>query len=318
MRHFCERISRLILKKQQSETSDSAGQRPDDDSLLWAAIGVCFVAFSVYAQLAAFIELSNFIGWLSEHWRSLIALPWKLISQLFEFDIAPTLAGSLTVLVATLMVVRSTQKETLKGMPIRYRVVAIGSACFVGFLYSAFIVVPALFDSRRSDLQSTSIAIESLSNLYYKTTDAMGEITLSVKLLWTAVLVLTFAVVFIWPYAQYVSRKRAVVVRFGIAFLLLFAVVVCDVFFAFMPIALNGPDFLGNALFLFSVFSVFLCPFAASVYLSDPWSIARRNTTITILLVAILLLDFAAYAIESIRGSIIEIDEVSSSVVKEE
>ncbi|MEM9371868.1 MAG: hypothetical protein AAGA26_12005 [Pseudomonadota bacterium] len=281
--------------------SISALARRTVPELRAAGIGATITAFTIFSHVDTLISLSSKVRYLVSVWRDLIALPWTLLADLFDLEITKTSAGLLTVLCATALVVHSAWEETGAEMSRSFRTMAVVVCSAVGFVYSCLIIVPALYDASDPTFEVTSLAIEFLAQAYYTDVETVDEPSIAFLAGLTAVILFSYALLFLWPFLGSQSRKSRSRMAAGGALILLFVIFLADrTFGSFLPISLAGDDPLGTVLIFAAMGLILLGPFAGSVYLSDPATSARRNIGIAVIVVLLILLDRIAWAIETL------------------
>lgn len=264
-----------------------------------SVIGTATTAFTIYSHVDGFLNLSKTIKALAAAWRDIIAFPWQWVAGLVGFHVQKTTAGLFTVLLATLLVVWTARKETRQEMTKEFRVLAIVVCAIIGFLYSTQIIVPALYDAKRPVFEVTGIAIEALAAMFYTRVDTIDVPSWMMIVGTAAVILFSYVMLLVWPFHKKVSGKSALRFWVGVSLGLIFLIVIADrVLHSFLPISLTGESVLEEAVLILAVGAIIIAPFVSSVYLSDPFTSARRNFSIATLILLIFALDCAARAME--------------------
>lgn len=261
-------------------------------------IGTLVTSFTIFSHADTFISLSQKIHYVTQLWRELIAFPWLLIAGLFDFNVPKTTAGLITILIATAFVVKSSWEETNNHMNMSYRLAGIIACVFIGFTYSTLIIVPALFDSSQSSFDVTNIAIDFLAEIYYVDVDNIDS-SFEINATVTAIIILSCFVLMIWPFYGEISKKNQFRLYVGVLIFILFAAIMVDrLIFSYLPISLAGGHIYETVILFVAIAAIIVGPYLSSIYLSDPATIARRNFSISITVLALIFLDRVALGIE--------------------
>jgi hypothetical protein len=270
-------------------------------------IGASITALTIFSHLETFVNFSRFVRRITQHWREIIAYPWKLLLGLFNLEISTTLAGMFTVLIAVALVTRSSRVFIDLDWSRSDRAFGLLASAVVGTLYTLFIVVPTFGNASGDVLSRAGFTIEFLHSFFYRNGEGLGWKP-TPNLLAAVIAGLVFAYCIMLFFA-YLGRKSSISkwrTAAGLVFLGIFLVVMTN-FLIFKVSFVNlmaDPSSLAQALWEYTYLVVENIAFAfspvlAMVYLSNPKLISRRNYLILGIIGTLLALDrlavFAEY-----------------------
>ncbi len=267
-------------------------------------IGTLVTAFSIFSHMDTFISLSQKIRALTQVWREIIAWPWQLLSSLIDVNLEKTTAGLITVLIATTFVIRSSWQETNEELSNKFRAIAILSCVAVGVLYSAFVIVPALYDWNPDGASVSTVAIMILADTFYIDVDEVDTVGWQ-KALIVIIVVLNYFVFLVWPFKGKKSKKPKSRLYVGASLIAFFLTFMIDrLIVEFMPFNIFSSNIWDNIMLMLVSAGIILGPFVGSVYLSDPATAAKRSISILSLIAALFMLNKIALGFELIAKNL--------------
>lgn len=280
-------------------------------------LGALVTAFTVFSHLDSFINFSRFTSALVQAWRSVIAFPWRWLDWIFGIRVDDFVAGALTVTIALILIIRSASADSNEYLQARTRVFGVAFGITVGMLYTVLIVVPALWASASILDAGPGFLVGALADLFYHDHFAhhLRDIEIPNRSIVAPVVLSVIAFVYLlaltWNYKSPISQKAARRQVTGGVLLTLFVVqAINSIAFDYsaanmLPNRGTVWEIVGTVETVINALIACFALYIASVYLTDPLKMLKRNFQILLIIASLLALDALARLIE-LFGSVLQ------------